>query len=65
MSKASQTKLKYIKEYCKENYKQLIIRLNKKSDADVIEYLEQIGKGNKTEFITRLIREAIAAEAQK
>ena len=46
--------------YDKENTKKFTIKLNLKTDADIIEYLGRTG--NKQGTIKRLIREAIEKE---
>ncbi len=46
--------------YDRDNTKKFTIKLNLKTDADIIEYLEHTG--NKQGTIKRLIREAIEKE---
>lgn len=45
-------------KYIKNHMRQFVIRCNKETDADVIEYLE--GCGNITEEVKRLVREKIS-----
>lgn len=57
--KAHVSKLKYINEYNKNNYKQFKIWLNKSTMADVIEWLDT--KDNKQGYVIDLIRKDILA----
>ena len=45
---------KYVEGYLKENIKQVRVSLNKRHDADIIEWLEE--QGNASGYIKRLIR---------
>lgn len=48
--------------YKKENYRNLMLRVSKKYEADVIEKLESVD--NIRQYIIRLIREDIAREKE-
>lgn len=52
----------YDNQYKKDNYKNYNVRVNKKTDADIIEYLSTIA--DKTNYIKSLIR-ADKEEKQK
>ena len=54
MAKTKPNKLKYIKEYDKSKRVQIVLKLNRDTDADVIEILNQVK--NKQGFIKALIR---------
>ena len=54
MAKTKPNKLKYIKEYDKSKRVQIVLKLNKDTDSDVIEILNQVK--NKQGFIKALIR---------
>lgn len=54
MAKTAANKLKYIKEYDKSKRVQIVLKLNKDTDSDVIEILNQVK--NKQGFIKALIR---------
>lgn len=45
-------------KYNKANTRQVTLRLNKRTEADIIEWLEQMG--NKQGYIKRLIRDDMA-----
>ena len=50
--------IKYITKYQKANTKQINIRLNKKYDADIIEWLDLLGEDfGKATYIKQLIRD--------
>ena len=52
-------KIKYIQKYQKENTVQINLRLSKKYDADIIEWLDalgEVGTMGKATYIKRLIR---------
>lgn len=49
--------IKYIAKYQKENTLQINIRLSKKYDADVIEWLNMLGDVGKATYIKKLIRD--------
>lgn len=51
-------KVKYTRDYEKENVKQVKFKLNKKTESDIIEYLES--KENKQGYIKQLIRDDMA-----
>lgn len=46
--------LDYIKEYDRQNCKQLCLKLNKRTDADILAVIEQLD--NKQGYIKALIR---------
>ena len=54
MAKTKPNKLKYIKEYDKSKRVQIVLKLNRDTDSDVIEILNQVK--NKQGFIKALIR---------
>lgn len=49
----------YHKQYNKENSKRISLLLNNKKDKDIIEAIENKGKGNIQAGVKLLIREAI------
>ena len=49
--------------YDKENARQLRVKLNRKTDADIIEHIEK--QGNIQGYIKALIRSDIEKEAEK
>ena len=55
MAKTSQAQLKAVKKYNEKNTRQILMRLNSITDADIIEYLEQ--SGNKQGTIKAALRE--------
>lgn len=57
--KAKQHKNQYNKQYKKETYKEYMLRLNKNTDADVIEKIENVE--SKRNYIIDLIRADILA----
>lgn len=57
MGKATPAQLKAIKKYQAANYKQVICKLHKDFDADIIKALEQTD--NKQAFIKSALREHI------
>lgn len=60
--KTSKASLEAIKRYQKANVIQINIRLNKKTDSDIILALETVS--NKQGFIKELIRDRIREENQ-
>lgn len=48
----------YNRKYSNENYKSVCLKLNKKKDKDIIDYLAQCGK-TPTELFKSLLREKI------
>ena len=52
--KTTEAKLQYMDEYDKENTTKVLLKLNNKTDADVIERLSAVG--NKQGYIKELIR---------
>lgn len=48
----------YNAKYAKKNYKSICLKLNKNSDKDVIDYLQNNG-GSPTQTIKALVREKI------
>lgn len=57
MSKATPAQLRAIKKYQAANYKQIICKLHKEFDADIINALDQ--SANKQAFIKAALREYI------
>ena len=55
MAKATKEQIKYIDEWQKENLKRITIKLNKHTDADILEYLD--GLDNRQGYLKALIRE--------
>ena len=55
MGKTSQAQLKAIKKYNEKNTRQILMRLNSNTDADIIVYLDQ--SGNKQGTIKAALRE--------
>lgn len=56
MSEASyQKKLDYTKEYEKENYRKIMIRIKSKENTELIEYLKS--KPSMNDYIVNLIKE--------
>lgn len=58
MSKASEARLRAIDKYNKTKMVNVSIRVNKNTDADVVEYLKTID--NKRAYLLKLIREDMA-----
>lgn len=61
MSKATPAQLKAIKKYQQANYKQILCKLHKEFDADIIKALDQTD--NKQAFIKSALREHIENNA--
>lgn len=57
--KAKQHKNQYNNQYKKKTYKEYMLRLNKNTDADIIEKIENVG--SKRNYIIDLIRKDILA----
>lgn len=57
MAKSSKSQIEAIAKYNKEKTKTYLLRLNKETDKDIIELLEDTD--NKTGYIKSLIREDI------
>lgn len=56
MSEASyQKKLDYTKEYEKENYRKIMIRIKSKENTELLEYLKS--KASMNDYIVNLIKE--------
>lgn len=55
---ASKAQIKASNKYDKENTKQISVRLNKKTDADILEHLETVE--SKQGYIKELIRRDIS-----
>ena len=55
---ASKAQVRASNKYDKENTKQISLRLNKKTDADILEHLETVG--SKQGYIKELIRADIS-----
>ena len=53
--------VKYIEKYQKENTIQINLRLNKKYDADIIEWLNALETKGKATYLKELIREDMAS----
>lgn len=53
--KKSFNKAEYDKKFHRENFKSYGLKLSKKTDADIIDALDQ--QENKTDYIKKLIRE--------
>ena len=53
--------VKYIEKYQKENTIQVNLRLSKKYDADIIEWLNALQTKGKATYIKELIREDMAS----
>lgn len=53
---------KYVQTYMKENVKQIKFGLNKKTEADLLDWLEQ--QPNKQGYIKELIRKDMEANKQ-
>lgn len=53
--------MKYIIKYQKENTVQINLRLNKKYDADIIEWLNALEGKGKVTYLKELIREDMAS----
>lgn len=52
---ATKAQIKASNKYDKENTKQISLRLNKKTDADILDHLETVG--SKQGYIKELIRQ--------
>lgn len=52
---ATKAQIKASNKYDKENTKQISLRLNKKTDADILKHLETVG--SKQGYIKELIRQ--------
>ena len=55
MSKTSKAQLNAVKKYNEKNTRQILMRLNSNTDADIITYLDQ--SGNKQGTIKAALRE--------
>ena len=55
MSKTSKPQLNAVKKYNEKNTRQILMRLNSNTDADIIAYLDQ--SGNKQGTIKAALRE--------
>ena len=55
MSKTSKAQLNAVKKYNEKNTRQILMRLNSNTDADIIAYLDQ--SGNKQGTIKDALRE--------
>lgn len=53
--------VKYIQKYQKENTVQINLRLSKKYDADIIEWLNALQTKGKVTYLKELIREDMAS----
>lgn len=53
--------VKYITKYQKENTVQINLRLSKKYDADIVEWLNSLGDKGKATYLKELIREDMAS----
>ena len=53
--------VKYIQKYQKENTVQINLRLSKKYDADIIEWLNALQTKGKATYLKELIREDMAS----
>ena len=53
--------VKYIEKYQKENTIQVNLRLSKKYDADIIEWLNALETKGKATYLKELIREDMAS----
>ena len=53
--------IKYIEKYQKENTVQINLRLHKKYDADIIEWLNALEGKGKVTYLKELIREDMAS----
>ena len=53
--------VKYIMKYQKENTVQINLRLSKKYDADIIEWLNALETKGKATYLKELIREDMAS----
>lgn len=60
MPKWKENKLNYINEYEKENVKKVLVRFNKNTESDLIDFLET--KDNKQGYIKQLIRDDMAKQ---
>ena len=60
LTKFNQTE--YITKFVKETYKRYEIRLNKASDADLIDFIDS--KENRTEYIKDLIRKDMRSSSE-
>lgn len=60
MKKSTEAQIRAAAKYDKNNTKLVQLKLNKKTDADILEHLETVG--NKQGFIKDLIRKAMAGE---
>ncbi len=60
---ATKAQIKASNKYDKENTKQIALRLNKKTDADIIEHLEK--QSSKQGYIKELIRKDMKNESGK
>ena len=60
LTKFNQTE--YITKFVKETYKRYEIRLNKTSDADLIDFIDS--KENRTEYIKDLIRKDMRSSSE-
>jgi uncharacterized protein (DUF4415 family) len=49
-------------KYDKEHTTKITLKLNLKTDRDILDKLESTGKGNKQTYIKRLIRKDIESE---
>ena len=58
MKKTSEAAIKAVAKYNKENTKTYCLRLNRKTDKDLIQFLDSLNE-SKQGFIKRLIRKSI------
>ena len=56
--------IKYIQQYQKDNTVQVNVRLSKKYDADILEWLSRLDGVGKATYIKKLIREDMAKNAK-
>lgn len=59
---ATKAQIKASNKYDKENTKQIALRLNKKTDADIIEHLEK--QSSKQGYIKEVIRKDIKSSCE-
>lgn len=57
MAEVTEARKQYVESWQRENLRRVVIKLNKRTDADIIEHLNQ--QGNVQGYIKQIIREAM------
>ena len=59
MTKSTEAQIRASRKYDKENTKSILLKLNKKTDADILEHLDNLQGHSKMGYIKELIRHSI------